>query len=251
MKRKTIDMLPSDLGEVAHNMSITAKVKLLGSNSYRGFIYPSDVDLYSKTNSTEHAVWKFFQKLFRSKDYQTGAFLFMDFKAGLDENLQYHDESKAAFLKRIKPIVSPDLFAKAKKGDDISAVHWTPEEIIAGKKGNRQFKDSLDGMIKLDVAVPVGNTFYDVTEVNKFRAKAKKQVTAELQADADAYSHSNAMKAMKRMYAYLQFTGTNKRLQSNLVYVFNSALGGVNKNDMLGKDPRGSPSTRPLIRERP
>jgi hypothetical protein len=234
MKRKSIEMLPEEVGQVAQKMSMTTKVKLVGSNSYRGMLYPSDVDLVANLPKNEAFV-KHLQRLFKSKDYLNKVWLFMDFKAGIDHELvQRADETKAGFLKRIKPLVTPAELEKAKT-HDISGIHWTVDEIVAGRKGARRLVDSLDGIVKLDLCAIVNDQFYDITEVYEIGNRTKSQVEQDLVADVDEYAHSNAMKSLKRMYAYLQHRGEKKRLQKKLVDFFNSPTGAMNKlaNDIV------------------
>jgi hypothetical protein len=233
MKRKSIDMLPSEVEKVAQKITVHAKVKLVGSNSYRGLLFPSDIDLMDNVHK-EQAFVKFIQKVFKSKDFKNKVWLFMDFKAGIDHELIHHaDETRTAYLKRVKPIVTPEQFAKAKDGHDISGMHWTVDEILAGKRGNRMLVDSLDGIVKLDTCVVVNELLYDMTEVYEIGNKSKQQIDNELMADVDSYANSNAMKSMKRMFAYIQHKGGHKKLQKKLVAFFNSPVGGMNKLDMF------------------
>ena len=243
-------MLPSDVTEVATKLRVKAKAKLLGSNSFRGFLYPSDVDLFSDLGkrTKEEAILKHFQKLFKGSAFNKKQFLFMDFKAGLNHDLVKHeDENNATFLKRTKHLISPARLKALKKIknrdeyndeiEDLSILRWTPDQIL---KGEQQvfsgkvikFIDAIQDntIIKLDVAVPHGTSFIDLTEVYQYKQeKSQKEVEKDLQKDIEFYSHRKTLKAMKRLYSLLLLRNEKKKVQRELVSIFNSPLGAKNK----------------------
>jgi len=248
MKSKSISMMNKQVQDVADKISIHSTYKLLGSNSYRGMIYPSDVDLFSPDKTKETSMWLFFKNLFTSKEYVRGDFLFMDFKAGLNHALLFDEEENvASYLERNKSVIPKDIQdgIKNSRGEerqdlmkDLYVLRWTPDEIIKGEKtvygGSKiSFENAVkdDTIIKLDVAVPTGYTFIDLTEVYTFQNKpiSKAEMIRQLEEDVSFYSRRNTLKSMKRMYSVLKVNNTNKKMQKQLVDIFNSPLGAMNK----------------------
>lgn len=252
MKNKTINMINSQVEKVANTLNITSSYKIMGSNSYRGSLYGSDIDLFTNMKGTkEEAIWIFFKKLF-IKQKEQNTFLFMDFKAGLDNRLVYNDGDKIS-----KYVSNPLIPTKIKKeilntkGDiqynlirSLYVLRWTADEIIDGKKTlidgtTKSFVDALedDTIIKLDVAIVVNNLFVDLTEVYSYKKNPvlKKQVMKELEMDINKYFRSSTMKSLKRLYSYLNLTNKKIKLQRQLLKLFNSPMGYANKlmNDIL------------------
>ena len=238
-------MLPVAVENVATKLTILGTVKLVGSNSFRGMLFPSDVDLQSPMGP-EDAVHKFFVKLFKGSDYKKGKFLFMDFKCGLDHKfLKLEDETDEELVARTKKLIPKATLSLMKKArgdaykdlvDELKIIRWTPDEIVKGSKiladgSVKTFQEALkdESIIKLDVAVPSGFTFFDVTEVYSFRKKSKEAVVKELESDVDHYADKNSLKAMKRLYSLLILENKHKKTQKELVEIFNSPLGARNK----------------------
>jgi hypothetical protein len=97
----------------------------------------------------------------------------------------------------------------------------------------KTFVDALkdDTIIKMDVAIVVNDLFVDLTEVYQYKQKpiSKDKIVAELEADVQKYYRSNTMKSCKRLYSYLTATNKKKKLQKELLKLFNSELGYANK----------------------
>jgi hypothetical protein len=150
-------------------------------------------------------------------------------------------------LKRVKHLIPPARLKALKKIknkdeyndeiEDLSILRWTLEQILKGEQqvfGGKviMFVDALQDntIIKLDVAVPHGTTFIDLTEVYQYKQeKSQKEVEKDLQKDIEFYSHRKTLKAMKRLYSLLLLRNEKKKVQRELVSIFNSPLGAKNK----------------------
>jgi len=207
--KKSLSTFAKPLPGIIHKFSIQGKYKLAGSNSFRGMLYPSDIDVVSDISEPAEALAHHFQQLF-SKPLP---FYFMDFKAGRDEG-------------------KPD-----------KKIRWTPSSLAEGKikvkGGYKTLANAIreDMLVKLDFIVPVGNSFAEVSEIyiTPYQSQqTKSQAEESLEEDIVVYSSHNTMKALKRLYALLLLQNTKKTIQKRLVDFFNSEYGLLNKiaNDL-------------------
>jgi len=204
--KKKISYLNNEIGDIAHKFSIQHKLKLLGSNSYRGILYGSDYDFVSKITEPMKALSKHLQELF-SKPLP---FLFLDFKAGIDPT---KEDGK---------------------------MRWSPKDLSNGYNKNKSLEDALkeNMLIKLDYAIQIGNSFLENSIIFYTRyqsQKTKKEIEKDLDNDVTKYTKKeNSMKALKRLYSLLRLQNTNEKLQQKLVHFFNSDVGLANKiaNDL-------------------
>jgi hypothetical protein len=206
--KKSVDMFASPLPGIIHRFSVQQKIKLMGSNSFQGLHYPSDIDIVSEITEPAKALANHLQKLFSGKL----PFYFFDFKCG-------HNP-----------------FVKDKK------LRWKPKDLANGKillkNGYKSLEDCIkeDYLIKLDFVVPVGNTFAEVSEIfdTQYQSQKKKeQIEEELEEDIVQYTKKeNSMKALKRLYALLLLD--KKKPPKKLTTFFNSEYGLINKvaNDL-------------------
>lgn len=206
--KKTVDMFASPLPGIIHRFSVQQKIKLMGSNSFQGLHYPSDIDIVSEITEPAKALASHLQKLFSGKL----PFYFFDFKCGYNP------------------------FVKDKK------LRWKPEDLANGKimlrNGYKSLEDCIkeDYLIKLDFVVVVGNTFAEVSQIydTPYQSEKKKeQIEEELEEDIVTYTKKeNSMKALKRLYALLLLD--EKKPPKKLTTFFNSEYGLLNKvaNDL-------------------
>ena len=206
--KKSVDMFASPLPGIIHRFSIQQKIKLMGSNSFQGLHYPSDIDIVSEITEPAKALASHLQKLFSGKL----PFYFFDFKCGYNP------------------------YVKDKK------LRWKPEDLANGKimlkNGYKSLEDCIkeDYLIKLDFVVPVGNTFAEVSEIfdTPYQSQKKKeQIEEELEEDIVTYTKKqNSMKALKRLYALLLLD--KKKPPKKITTFFNSEYGLLNKvaNDL-------------------
>jgi len=210
MKKKNIDLLNNTLKDIVHKFSIQNKLKLMGSNSLRGILFPSDYDFVSKITEPIKALSHHFQELF-SKPLP---FIFLDFKSGSD------------------------------KTKEDGKLRWSPKDLSNGyviiHKKKKTLEEAMkeDMVIKLDYAVQIGNSFFEnsiIFNTPYQSQKTKKQIENDLQEDINIYTkENNSMKALKRLFALLQLQKMNEPLQKKLIDFFNSDVGLVNKiaNDL-------------------
>jgi hypothetical protein len=207
---KTTEMIQDAVAKPIHKLAVHGKYKLIGSNAKRGLLYTSDYDIYDKVNDKPSILANYFSKLDFSKMY------FMDFKAGKDP---YQPDGK---------------------------LRWTPRELkqkfkyLNDGKTKIDLKDALqqDMVIKLDVIIPIGDTFAEVSENYDYKQSkmSKKETLKSLETDVEEYSKENSMKALKRFYSVLLLEGkkSHKKEQIELESFFNSEYGLLNKvaNDL-------------------
>lgn len=202
LKPKKITDFNNKIGNIIHKFSISGKYKILGSNSFRGLLYPSDIDIDSTITEPADVLARHFQLLF-SKPLP---FIFLDFKAGTDPS---KEDNK---------------------------MRWTPQQLKKGVNKGKTLCQAIkeDMLIKLDFVVPIGDTFAEISEIYETRYqknKTRQEIEKELEKDVEQYTkEGNAMKALKRFFSLLNLTKGDKRIKNRLVHFFNSEVGYVNKN---------------------
>ena len=250
MGKKTIPMINNKIGTLIEKFSVKGKVKLVGSNQRRGMLYVSDYDLLTKLKDRAEILAEHFQKVMKEipkKDYY-----FMDFKCGLFKKLIYDfdEDDLTTYLKN--PLIHKSYKKKIldSKGEervklirDLFILRWTRDEIIAGYKklidGSKySLVDALqdDTIIKLDVIIPVGDRFAEVSEMYMYKQTTddNKSIIQSLSDDIEKYKHSNSMKSLKRLYSIISLESPNNKRLSKLEEFFNSEYGLLNKvaNDL-------------------
>lgn len=202
LKKKSLNEIDNRISDVIHKFAVQSKVKFLGSNSFKGLLYASDFDIVSVITEPAEALAKHFQKLF-SKPLEV---YLMDFKAGI------------------------------KNGEKL---RWTKRQLAKGMNQGISLADAIkmDTLIKLDLIVPVGDSFAEVSEIydTKYQTKKqKKQIENELEEDITMYAKDNSMKALKRLYSLISLGKGKQKMKKKLVDFFNSDVGLVNKvaNDL-------------------
>lgn len=206
LKTKPWSEIDNRVAKIVHKYAVSQKVKIMGSNSYKGLLYPSDLDVVSEIRDSSTVLANHFKKLFAGKL----PFIFNDFKAG-------HDPSKAD-----------------------GKLRWTPRQLKAGKNGSFLLQDAIrdDMPVKLDFVVHIDGTFVEVSEIYETPWQTKKtikQVETEMEADVSKYANeNNSMKALKRFFSVLELKDGHERVKRELIQFFNSEVGLVNKvaNDL-------------------
>jgi len=247
---KTIDMLNNKIGDMIERFAVHGKVKLLGSQQRRGQLFQSDYDILTELKGRAKTLADYFKKVMieiPKKDYY-----FMDFKAGLDKRLVYDfdEDDLKTYLKN--PLISRTYKKKIlnAKGEDrvklirdLFILRWKPQDIINGYvkliDGTKySLEQSLedDTTIKLDIIIPVGSRFAEVSEMYIYKQTIddNSSIKQSLADDIEKFRHENSMKALKRLYSIISLEDkTDKRLPK-LEAFFNSEYGLINKvaNDM-------------------
>ena len=197
---KPNSLLNNDITKVAHKFGVSHRVKIMGSNGLRGIIYPSDFDFVSTVKEDAKALAHHLQSLF-SKPLP---FYFMDFKAGRDKSV--------------------------KDGK----LRWSPETLKKGMNKGKSLEDAIkeDMLIKLDYIQHIGNSFFEnsiIFDTKYQKPKTIQEIEEELEMDVNEYSKTNKMKAMKRIYSILKLHDRHPEVQKELIDIFNSEYGYVNK----------------------
>lgn len=206
LKPKPWSEFDNRISKIVHKYAVSQKVKLMGSNSFKGLLYPSDLDVVSEISDSSKVLANHFKKLFSGKL----PFIFIDFKAGYDP----------------------------KKTD--CKLRWTPRQLKAGINQGILLEDAIrdDMPIKLDFVVPIDGQFVEVSEIYATQYQTKKtieQVEIEMEEEISKYVHeNNSMKALKRFFSILNLKDGHERVKRELVKFFNSEVGLVNKvaNDL-------------------
>jgi hypothetical protein len=248
--QKTPDMLNNTIGALIERFAVRGKVKLVGSQQRRGQLFASDYDVLTQLDSRPETLARYFKEVLAAiprKDYY-----FIDFKAGLDKRLVYdfEDDDLAAYLKN--PLIPAPYKKKirAAKGEarvklirDLFILRWTPEDIARGfvklvDGAEYTLEDALqdDTTIKLDIVIPVGDRFAEVSELYMYQqtAPSSSDIQRSLADDIDMYRHENSMKALKRLYSVLELNDKKDYRLAKLEAFFNSEYGLLSKcaNDL-------------------
>jgi hypothetical protein len=233
------------VGDLIHKFSITGKCKLIGSTQYRGQLFTSDYDIATTLKGRAGTLAHHFKKVIES--IPTKSYYFMDFKAGLDERLvfDFEKDTLETWLKdplipeaKRKEIRDAKGEARVKLIRDVFILRWTPEDITRGYvllcDGTKYpLEDALqdDTIIKLDVVIPVGNGFAEVSENYHYRQQTDnlESVVKQLADDLEKYRWTHSMKSLKRLYSILELTNPKDARLPVLTQFFNSEAGLINK----------------------
>lgn len=247
---KTIDMLDNTIGNLIQRFAVKGKVKLVGSNQRRGQLFTSDYDLLTDLSGRAQTLAKYFKQVMENipkKEYY-----FMDFKCGLDKRLVYNfdEDDLTTYLKN--PLISEEYKKRIleSRGEhrvklirDLFILRWKPNDIINGYitliDGSKySLEDALkdDTIIKLDIIIPVGNRFAEISEMYIYKQTEDddNNVLQSLADDIQKYKHNNTMKSLKRLYSIIELENTDDKRLEKLEEFFNSEAGLINKvaNDL-------------------
>lgn len=198
-KMKPLSLLNNRIETAVERFACRSKIKLLGSNSIRGMLYPSDVDievLAKNITSTE-----------------------------LAQRIQHAVKN-----------LGDTIFVEFKTEDGNNKLRWTEKDILKGKKGRVSLAEALTkkGVIKLDLVEPVGGTFAEVSLYYIVKIKGETNVPElsgqdlvnSLENDVKEYNQSNVLKALKRYYSIQKLKG---RPSAAITDFLNSEVGLVSK----------------------
>jgi hypothetical protein len=253
LKDKSLDLLHNKLVDTIYRFSVQRKVKVVGSNKYRGLLYGSDVDIQSKLTGRENALYNHFKKIVSDKKLMNSVF-FMDFKCGYDDRLLYDEDKDNLNMYLQNPLIPKDLKSKilktkGKEQEDLIRslfiLRWSIADIKKGKiklidGSYKSFVDCLkdDTKIKLDLIIPAGQSFIEMSEVYLYKElpPKKEELIKDLEDDIKYYKSFNTLKATKRLFSILDLENKKetKKDRQKLVSLFNSDVGFLNKimNDL-------------------
>ena len=251
LKIKPQILINNRIMKIIHKFSIQSKIKISGSNKYRGILYGTDLDIESQLSGRAEALQEHFKKVFQNKKIMKQIY-FMDFKCGYDERLIY-DEDKDNLNEYLNNPLIPKsnkeaiLKATGKEKEDLIRdlfiLRWSPKDIIKGKiklidGSYKSFVDCLndDTIIKLDFVIGAGGGFVEISEIYNYKQTepTKEELLKDLEEDIKYYKSFNTLKALKRLFSILKIENKNKSLQKKLILLFNSEVGFINKvkNDL-------------------
>jgi predicted nucleotidyltransferase len=197
---KSLKLLPKPVQKTIHKFALSSKYRILGSNSIRGMIFPSDFDVEVNVNKSTRAdaLANELQTKIKNMDKDI---IFLEFKAGLCDGMP---------------------------------MKWTKQEVLAGSKCGKSLAEALmeNTIIKLDLIIPIGNTYADVGQVYKYKqdTQTNEDIEKSMETEIDEYKKTNKLKALKRLYSVLSFEPTkNKKSLDELEVFFNSIVGYANK----------------------
>ena len=203
-------MLNNALSKQLNLFACKGKLKLIGSNSIRGMLFASDIDLECdiKNITPRHIVEYLRIALVLKKNTHL-----LELKCGVDAHGQ--------------------------------KLRWHSKDIIRGELRGIKLEDALlqKQVCKADLIVRVGNTFEEcsinyyikIGRRENFDKVTKNTIQDDLEADIEEYRHINTLKSLKRLYSAMKIEHPqNKSILKRLEEFFNSSVGLLNKikNDL-------------------
>ena len=241
-------MIDNKIANFIHKFSVQGKVKLIGSSQYRGMLFTTDYDITSKLEGRAEILADHFKKVMQSIPKKS--YYFMDFKCGLDKRFIF-DFDKDNLDKYLQNPQIPKAYKEeimnatgeeqVKLIRDLFILRWSPHDItrgyvllIDGKHYSLEEALEDDTIIKLDIIIPVGDRFAEVSENYYYKQSPTESITKQLADDIEKYKHKNSMKSLKRLYSILQKVNPNDSRLTILRDFFNSEIGLINKvkNDL-------------------
>ena len=196
---KPLSLLNNKIEQVVEQFACRSKIKLLGSNSIRGMLYPSDIDvevLASNVTASELA-----------KRIQTA--------------VQHLGDT---------------IFCEFKTEDGTKKLRWSAKDILKGFKGKVSLAEALTkkGVVKLDILQPVGDTYAEISLYYIIQIKGETNVEElsgealikSLEKDVKEYKSQNLLKALKRYYSIQKVKGKQSQPIEDFL---NSETGAVSK----------------------
>ena len=196
---KPLSLLNNKIEQVVEQFACRSKIKLLGSNSIRGMLYPSDIDvevLASNVTASELA-------------------------------------------RRIQDAVrhlGDTIFCEFKTEDGTKKLRWSAKDILKGFKGKVSLAEALTkkGVVKLDILQPVGDTYAEISLYYIIQIKGETNIEVlsgealikSLEKDVKEYKSQNLLKALKRYYSIQKVKGKQSQPIEDFL---NSETGAVSK----------------------
>lgn len=173
-----------------------SELKLLGSNSIRGILYPNDIDSVCIVNNLDA------------------------------DELAKHIQNAVKNLGE-SFIVEFKITIGSKK------YRWSQAELLKGKKNGMTLSEALskaDGIVKCDLIIVLDGEFIDATinyqitldGISNLKPTTKKEKITELKGEIDEYKKVNLFKALKRRFSILNLQG---KPTDHILPFFNSEVG--------------------------
>ncbi len=204
MIKKHIQLLNNAIVKEINHFSLRGKSKLVGSNSLRGMLFASDIDV---NTDIKNITPKLIVKYLRLACVEMENTHLIEFKAGYD-----------------------------KQGEKL---RWSREDIKKGVLRGIKLEDAIlqKSVVKADLIVRVGNTYEELSlnyfikigKQSNFNKQTKEEIQADLEADIDEYYKTNTLKSIKRLYSAMKLEKGNKEKLKKMESFFNSPVGLENK----------------------
>jgi hypothetical protein len=203
--KKHISLLNNAIVNEINHFSLRGKSKLVGSNSLRGLLFASDIDVNTDIiNITPKLIVKYLQIACLEMENTH----LIEFKAGFDKN-----------------------------GNKL---RWTKADIKKGVLKGINLEDAIlqKSIVKLDLIIRVGNTYEEVSinyfikigTQSNFNKQTKEEIQLSLEEDINEYYKSNVLKSIKRLYSALRLDMTKNKIKfKKMETFFNSSVGLENK----------------------
>ena len=260
LKKKTVEMIDTNIVEPVEAFSIQGKYKIIGSNSYRALRYANDYDIQTdiKGNNMDYLekITQHFKKQFVKAKSSENIWI-TDFKCGMDERLSYFGDYTDADIQQyiknpfltdsqIKTILDGSETDRIEYIKSLFVLRWDYNDIIKGYKTlfdgtKKYFKDCLldKTIMKIDLLILVGNQLAEISEnytikigdkTNQIKgSNTKKELQNSLQYDIDKFRKTNSFKSLKRLYSLFLLEGEKKNrvIINKLIDFFNSQVGAL------------------------
>ena len=185
--------------------TICGNWKLVGSSNTRGVLYWSDLDVEDHLKGRAVNIAKHFQQVAQT----VLNVVWLELKCGID--------------KRYKT--------------DARKIRWSRAEVARGykQKSGKRFDlvDCVtdDAIMKLDLAVPHADRWFDVSirYFYKQGRESEEDIKSALEDDIDEYKGVDTLKALKRLYSVYSLEKGNESQKKELIQFFNSKTGYLNK----------------------
>ena len=184
--------------------TIAGNWKIVGSAGTRGIVYWSDVDVEDHLHGRASTLARHFQEMASLQD----DLIFLELKCGIDKRYQ----------------------------GDARKIRWNRKQVAQGYKikSGKKFLLSTcisdNSILKLDLAVPYLDRWFDVSIRYFYQQKSEKEedIVQELENDVDEYKGVDTLKALKRLYSVFKLKH-HASAEKCLVDFFNSRTGFLNK----------------------
>ena len=198
-------MLNNAIVKEINHFSLRGKSRLVGSNSIRGQLFASDIDVNTEVSNISPEL---IVKYLRMACLEMKNTHLIEFKAGLD-----------------------------KQGGKL---RWTCDDIKRGTLKGIRLEDAIlhKGVVKVDLIVRIGDKYEELSlnyyiklgNSSNFNKQTKEEIQADLESDIKEYYKTNTLKSIKRLYSALRLEPTkNKDKLKRLEDFFNSQVGFENK----------------------
>ena len=265
LKKKPKDAIDDRVQSIMSMISYKdGKPQIMGSSQLTSQLFSADIDLFERvyeSGSLEKAkrdIALMFRNMMSILSRKPNIY-FMDFKAGIDEDLylpeedfqnpakvrKFYKEKERAKLITPQNMKAIDALVKSGEEDKLYeycrklwTLRWKPDDIARGYlilSGNRKktFEDSLDDktVIKIDIVAHIDNQFIEFSNIFEIHVGSRvinlatTNIIESVKRDVEAfYKAKNWIKTLKRIFVIAKLE-RDMRLVKKLTILFNSNIG--------------------------